>query len=119
MSPTVLEYADSVTAILRNGGFSDSLAHHAMHTLGSRSFGFTQELFTDMADEPDDPEAMAAMMAQMALAYPNVAAIAMQASHDDGTVVGTNGGCDDQYEFEFGLDLILNALEQMRLAADR
>ena len=31
------------------GGFSYDLAHHALHALGSRALGFTQELF-----EPDD-----------------------------------------------------------------
>jgi AcrR family transcriptional regulator len=117
MSPLILEYFDSMAAVLRNGGLPDSLAHHAMHTLGSRTLGFTQELYpSDVSDE--DPAAVAAMIAQLAQAYPNVAAMAAQASHDDSTVVGTSGGCDDQYEFEFGLDLILNGLEQMRLAAD-
>lgn len=116
MSPALLEYMDSMTAILRNGGFTDSLAHHAMHTLGSRTLGFTQELFTDDASGPTDPDAMAAMIGQMAIAYPNVAAIASQASHDDDTVIG-GAGCDDQYEFEFGLDLLLDGLDRMRIAA--
>jgi hypothetical protein len=33
-------------------------------------------------------------------------------SHDDATTVGP--GCDDQFEFEFALDLMLDGLERMR-----
>ena len=32
--------------------------------------------------------------------------------HDDASVVGS--GCDDQFEFEFALDLILDGLENLR-----
>jgi AcrR family transcriptional regulator len=119
MSPVILEYIDSMTAILREGGFTDSLTHHAMHTLGSRTFGFTQELFTGASAADEDPEAAGALMTMLSEAYPNVAAIAAQASHDDSTVVGTQGGCDDQYEFEFGLDLLLEALDQRRRNSPR
>ena len=30
---------------MRNGGFSYDLIHHALHALGSRALGFSQELF--------------------------------------------------------------------------
>ena len=33
-------------------------------------------------------------------------------SHDDASVVGM--GCDDQFEFEFALDLMLDGLERLR-----
>ena len=33
-------------------------------------------------------------------------------SHDDTSVVGP--GCDDQFEFEFALDLMLDGLERLR-----
>src|SRR5262249_14449913 len=49
MSPTVMRYYDSLVRLLREGGVSVSLVHHAMHALGSRALGFTQELFA-----PDD-----------------------------------------------------------------
>src|SRR5215470_14993323 len=49
MSPTVMRYYDSLVGLLRQGGLSVSLTHHAMHALGSRALGFTQELFG-----PDD-----------------------------------------------------------------
>ncbi|MGW1062751.1 TetR/AcrR family transcriptional regulator, partial [Micromonospora rubida] len=39
-------------------------------------------------------------------------AIATAASHDDTSVVGQ--GCDDQFEFEFALDLLLDGIERLR-----
>jgi hypothetical protein len=35
-------------------------------------------------------------------------------SHDDASVVGS--GCDDQFEFEFALDLMLDGLDRLRTA---
>jgi hypothetical protein len=33
-------------------------------------------------------------------------------AHDDESTLGS--GCDDQFEFEFGLDVILDGLERLR-----
>ena len=38
-----------------------------------------------------------------------------EVAHDD--VDATLGWCDDQFEFEFGLDLIFDGLERRRTAA--
>ena len=40
-TPTVIKYIDSVIGILLRGGFSNDLAHHSLHALGSRVLGFT------------------------------------------------------------------------------
>jgi len=101
-----LAYMEAATGIIRDGGFTVDLTHHAMHVLGSRVLGFNQDLYDDSAT-PD--EAAAAFAAQLASTYPNIAAIAGAASHEGGL-----GGCDDDYEFEFGLDLILDGLERRR-----
>jgi hypothetical protein len=37
--------------------------------------------------------------------------IAMAAAHEDESVVGS--GCDDQFEFEFALDLLLEGFERL------
>jgi AcrR family transcriptional regulator len=76
-TPVVLEYMDSMIGMFRAGGFSVDLTHHVMHAVGSRIFGFTQEL-----------------------------------SHDEASVVGP--GCDDQFEFEFALDLLLDGIDRLR-----
>ena len=96
--------------ILRTGGFSIDLLHHAMHVIGSRLLGFSQELYDDTASMP--AEEAAAMWSQLADRYPNIAQLVSAISHDEGAVVG--GGCDDQFEFELALDLILDGLERLR-----
>src|SRR6188472_718062 len=49
-TPTVMAYMDSMIGMFRDGGFSMDLTHHAMHAMGSRLMGFSQELFNDSAD---------------------------------------------------------------------
>jgi AcrR family transcriptional regulator len=108
-TPVVLAYMDSMIGLFRGGGFSVSLTHHVMHTIGGRVMGFTQELFNDSSRV--DPEVGAAMMREMGRKFPNVLAIATAASHEEGSVVGP--GCDDQFEFEFALDLLLDGFERL------
>jgi AcrR family transcriptional regulator len=109
-TPTVLAYMDAMIGIFRAGGFSIDLTHHAMHAMGSRLLGFSQELFDDTADL--DPDRAAAMLREMAGRYPNVAELVTAITHDQASVVGS--GCDDQFEFEFTLDLMLDGLERLR-----
>jgi AcrR family transcriptional regulator len=112
-SPMVLEYMDSMIGMFRAGGFSIDLTHHAMHAMGSRLLGFTQELYDDSVDL--DPEATAVMVQQMAGKYPHITELVMAIAHDEASVVGQ--GCDDQFEFEFALDLMLDGLERLRVTA--
>ncbi|CAN5792877.1 TetR/AcrR family transcriptional regulator C-terminal domain-containing protein [soil metagenome] len=109
-TPVVLAYMDSMIGLLRTGGFSLDLTHHALHAMGSRMFGFTQELFNDSTDA--DPEMDAEIWGAMAGTYPYIYEIFMTISHDDVSVVGP--GCDDQFEFEFALDLMLDGIERLR-----
>jgi AcrR family transcriptional regulator len=109
VGPATLAYIDNVLAILRDGGLSLDLAHHTLHVMGSRILGFNQELFEDSADATPDAEAAASFAQSMALTYPRIAELAMAARHD-----GALGACDDDFEFEFGLDLILDGLERRR-----
>jgi AcrR family transcriptional regulator len=109
MSPAVLLYHDQLVGQLRAGGFSYDLAHHAMHALGSRALGFTQELFDPGAGPGDvDPAEMVAM----ANRFPNLAGMLAEIVHDSPET--TLGWCDDQTEFEFGLDIILDGLDRLR-----
>jgi hypothetical protein len=107
--PSTLRYMDVVAGIMLNGGFSADLAHHSLHVLGSRILGFSQDLYDDRSQAPVDTAAVAS---QLAAAFPSVASIAFAASHEGGL-----GGCDDDVEFAFGLDLILDGLERRREAA--
>ncbi|KAB2339663.1 TetR/AcrR family transcriptional regulator [Actinomadura rudentiformis] len=112
-TPAVLAYMDTMIEIFRSGGLSVDLTHHALHTMGSRLLGFSQELFNESGgdDQEPDPETSRAMAEQ----YPNITALVTAITHDEGSVVGA--GCDDQFEFEFALDLLLNGLERLHDAA--
>ena len=109
-TPTVMGYMDSMIQMFLDGGFTIDLTHHVAHTLGSRLMGFSQELFNDQADEdqPFDPETIQ----QLGQAFPSIYRIYLEINHDDASVVGP--GCDDQFEFEFALDLILDGIEQLK-----
>ena len=109
-TPLVLGYMDSMLGMFRAGGFSVDLTHHVMHTLGSRIFGFTQELFEDSPSV--DPETQATMPPEMEQSYPYITELVMAVYHDEASVVGS--GCDDQFEFEFALDLLLDGIERLR-----
>lgn len=115
-TPAILAYLDSMIGTFRAGGFSTDLAHHVMHAMGSRILGFSQELFDASRRAgragATDPEPPAPLPPEVAARFPHVAAIAMVASHDDASVVGQ--GCDDQFEFEFALDLLLDGIERLQ-----
>ena len=119
-SPAVLRYYDGLVGLMRDGGFSYDLTHHALHALGSRALGFSQEPFApgDGPGGPDGPGGGADTAApppdaeQMAAQFPNLAGMLAEIVHDDPD--STLGWCDDQAEFEFGLDLILDGLDGMR-----
>jgi AcrR family transcriptional regulator len=109
-TPVVLDYMDSLIGMFRAGGFSVDLTHHVMHALGTRMWGFTQEVFPTPAP-PADPEARAAMFGQFAARYPHIIEMATASAHDEASAVG--GGCDDQFEFEFALDLLLDGFDRL------
>ncbi len=112
ISPTTMRYFDSMLGLFRFGGFSYDVAHHALHALGSRALGFTQELFEP--DSVDDGEQDATIAIEdMAEHFPYLVGMLAEISHDDPD--STLGWCDDQTEFEFGLDLILDGLDRLRV----
>ncbi|MGO4457847.1 TetR/AcrR family transcriptional regulator [Streptomyces sp. M-16] len=113
-TPAVLDYLDSMAGIFREGGLSADLTHHVMHAMGSRLLGFSQELFTTSGPaDPEGPEAPSGPPDPgLAERYPRIAELAAAAAHDGGSTVG--GGCDDQFEFEFALDLLLDGFERLR-----
>ena len=106
----VVRYHDRLVGLLHQGGFSYDLAHHALHALGSRALGFSQELF-----DPGDGASADAMPAELAADLPSLVAMLSEVAHDDAD--STLGWCDDQTEFEFGLDLLLDGLDRRRSAS--
>lgn len=123
-TPAVLDYIERFIAILLAAGLSTDLAHHVMHAIGGRMWGFTQELFDDSEDAHHGSAAagaapaqaapapeQAAMLQAAAARYPSIVAIATYRDHDPSAVVGR--GCDDDAEFEFALDLWLDGVERL------
>jgi AcrR family transcriptional regulator len=92
-------YLDGITGTLLGAGFSPQLAHTALHVLDSRVLGFTRELFDPAGQEPPDPGILEALAAGT---HPHAGRIVDEATHDDDA------------EFAFGLDLILDGLERAR-----
>jgi AcrR family transcriptional regulator len=109
LGPQVVRYHDRLVGLLHAGGLSYDLTHHALHALGSRAMGFSQELF-----DPGDGSSAGALPPEVAADVPNLVAMLSEVAHDDPG--STLGWCDDQSEFEFGLDLLLDGLERRRAA---
>lgn len=118
-TPSVLGYMDALAGVFIAGGFSPDLTHHVMHVLGHRIWGFSPEAFdesrdaspSELADPRQDSQRKQEMIARMEQVYPHIVAIALAASEGDPARVGT--GCDEQFEFEFALDLLLDSFERL------
>ena len=109
MSPEVVRYHDRLVGLMHAGGFSYDLVHHALHALGSRALGFSQELFDPAASASPASERM---LRELADQVPHLTGMMAEIAHDD--PAGTIGWCDDQAEFEFALDLLLDGLDRRR-----
>lgn len=116
-TPAVLGYMDSLAGSFIAGGFSPDLTHHAMHALGHRIWGFSPEAFDDpdALPIPADPAEREAMVRFVRETYPNILAIAL--ATNGGDLDGP--GCDEDFEFEFTLDLLLDAFERLHAAGWR
>ncbi|WP_299958810.1 TetR/AcrR family transcriptional regulator [uncultured Modestobacter sp.] len=114
-TPAVLGYMDSLAGTFRRGGFSADLTHHVMHALGNRIWGFSPELFDEppaAGAVPPSAEEQQALAAEFAARYPHILEIAVAATGGDPSGVGA--GCDEQFEFEFALDLLLDGFDRLR-----
>ncbi len=113
MTPAMLDYLDSLVGLFLDGGLSADLTHHAMHALGNRMWGFDQELFA--ATPASDTESFEAQRSALPNRHPHLAEIARAAMHAD-TGAARDGGCDDQFEFELALDMLLDGVEALHAA---
>ncbi|QIM22477.1 TetR/AcrR family transcriptional regulator [Phycicoccus sp. HDW14] len=106
-TPAVLGHMEAVTRLLLDAGFTPDLAHHAMHALGNRIWGFSPELFDE--DARGAPRARTTPQPNPA-DYPSIIAVSVEARRrrPDAT------GCDEDFEFTFALDLLLDALDRLR-----
>ncbi len=111
---STLPWYEDLCAALFAAGFSADLVHHALHALGSRALGFHLELFA--ADAPADPDAAVAATRELTATLPSLARVVTAVARAPHDSVTGRGGCDDDAEFAFGLDVVLDGLEARRAA---
>lgn len=104
VGPAKLRYVDSMVGSLREAGFSIQTAHNAMHAIEGHIYGFTlQELSFPLDIEEMGPEVAAILLRRERVdEYSYISEMVLESTHDD------------QVEFEFVLDLILDGLERAR-----
>ena len=105
MGPATMRYLDAILGNLRSAGFSIQNAVHAFWLLDSYVYGHVIQETTLAPGRTSPPRtAPAAVLEQATMAeYPHLVEVAEHAQGSDNSV---------DREFRFGLDLILNALEQ-------
>jgi AcrR family transcriptional regulator len=106
--PATLQHHDSVLRCLREAGFSIAMSAHAYSALDSYIYGFAMQQVSLPFDSGEQAAEMApAFLAQFpAGRFPHLAEM--------GTQHVMKPGYDYAKEFEFGLDLILDGLEEKR-----
>lgn len=104
-TPRVLAHMDALIDAMFAGGLSADLVHHAMHALSTRMWGFTRDVLPTPS-LPDDSDARAAAVAGYAAEYPAIIRMAT-------TAPGAGTTCDEDAEFDFALDLLLDGIERL------
>lgn len=103
--PATLRHHDAVIGRLREGGFSIAMTAHAYSVMDAYIYGFTMNEASMPSDPGLETAELAAVMAQQfpAKEYPHLAEFTFQHVMRPGYDYGRE-------EFEYGLDLILDAL---------
>ncbi|TQM55201.1 TetR/AcrR family transcriptional regulator [Humibacillus xanthopallidus] len=107
-TPAVLGHMERLTQLFLGAGFSADLTHHVMHLLGNRIWGFSPELFNETPGKPE-PVKRRTSGEPDPQDYPGIMLIAAdaRARRPDAT------GCDEDFEFDFALDVILDGIARL------
>lgn len=109
--PALLQHSEAVVGSLRRGGFSPALTLHAYTLLDSYIYGFALQETSLPVKTDEEADAYAeAILGELDAAYPYLAELTRERV--------LNSGYRFRTEFEFGLDLILDSLEQLRDAQE-
>jgi AcrR family transcriptional regulator len=107
IGPAMMRYVDATLGCLRESGFSFPMADYAWNAMDSYIYGYTLQQL-NFPVEPDEYAATAAAFVPAidAEAYPYLVGLSAEviARRHDGV-----------HSLEFGLDLILDGLERLRL----
>lgn len=111
VSPARLRYMNSILGTLREAGFSADMTDHGYHALESHIMGFTLwEVGMDLGSHEDLAVLATAFLEELPIdEFPYVAEHVHQHLKERSP--------DDEGEFAFGLDLILDGLERILLRA--
>jgi AcrR family transcriptional regulator len=104
-------WMNSVLGRLREAGFSPNMTHHAYHALDSHIIGFVLWALPYVALERADPDFAARFLETFVLPWDTLPHLAehIQEHADDRP--------GDTSEFDFGLDLLLKGLDDVRSSA--
>jgi hypothetical protein len=108
-SPARFVWMNAVLGRLRQAGFSPNMTHHAYHALDSHIEGFVLWVLPYIAIEKERPE----FVRQFLESFP-YAELPHLAEHINEHLEDTD---EDTSEFDFGLDLLLDGLERLRVSA--
>src|SRR6266852_2890386 len=103
--PATLRHHDTVLATLRKAGFTVVMAAHAFSVIDGYVYGFALQQINIPLQTPEQvAEVGEGILRQLAGAYPHLAEMI--------TEHAMKAGYDYAEEFQFGLDLILDGLEE-------
>lgn len=105
VGPAMLRYVDATVGCLRNAGFSFELADRAWHAIDSHLYGFTLQEMNFPFDPAEYAEAARTFLPLIPVGtYPHLHAMTREVA------AGRHAGIQD---FSFGLELILDGLEDL------
>ena len=102
------EWMNSILGTLRGAGFSTELTHHAYHALDSHIIGFTLWVLPYLRMAREQPD-----LPSRALTELPIDGLPHLTEHIQYHLAEDESG--DTSEFDFGLNLLLDSLERMRL----
>jgi AcrR family transcriptional regulator len=105
VGPAMLRYIDATLGCLRKAGFSYELADRAWNAIDSHIYGFTLQELNFPLDPGDYADAARSFLPMIpAETYPHMRALTQKV---------IDGAYNGLHDFEFGLKLILDGLEEL------
>lgn len=115
--PGRLQYFNSTVGMLREAGFSTDLAYYSFLTVDSFVYGFTFQVLSWPFKADDRPKVVKKLRTKISIdEYPHIVDVM---DYVAGAARSKSSQVGYEREFEFGLELILDGLEQRRDRAQR
>ena len=115
--PGRLQYFNSTVGMLREAGFSTDLAYYSFLTVDSFVYGFTFQVLNWPFKADDRPKVVKRLRTKISVdEYPHIVDVM---DYVAGAARSKSSQVGYEREFEFGLELILDGLEQRRDRAQR